>query len=199
MDTFLLVSTVALWGALLFLGFALLGTLRALGVLSWRLAQLEATTPRRVNRDGLRVGTQAPAFTLPSVQGANMALHDYAGRKTLLVFLKAGCGPCRQLVPELNRLQRRNGLAVIAVNNGGLGAAQQWARETGASFPVLAEEGGDISRRYAVFAVPFAFFIDERGVIRGKGHVKTGQDVGYVLDGTRASEAAVPAEAKEAS
>ena len=47
MNPWWLVSYVALWLVVLFLGFLLLGALRALGLLRWRLEQLEATTPSR--------------------------------------------------------------------------------------------------------------------------------------------------------
>src|SRR5437773_12135935 len=62
-----LLSIVVLWIVVLFLAFLLLGTLRALGLLSWRLEQLEATTPKRLGRDGLKPGKKAPDFTLPCV------------------------------------------------------------------------------------------------------------------------------------
>jgi len=60
MNTWILISNVALWAGGLVLGFLLLGTLRTLGRVSWRLEQLEATTPTRVGRDGLKVGQKAP-------------------------------------------------------------------------------------------------------------------------------------------
>src|SRR6516162_9497588 len=104
MNNFLLVSNIILWLASGFLGFLLLGTLRSLGLLSWRLEQLEATTPKRLGRDGLKPGKRAPDFTLPSVDGNEVALHDFRGRKVLLVFTQSGCAPCKAIVPELNRL-----------------------------------------------------------------------------------------------
>jgi hypothetical protein len=61
-----LLSYVILWLALLFLGFLLLGALRALALLRWRLEQLEAITPTRIGRGGLKPGKKAPDFTLPS-------------------------------------------------------------------------------------------------------------------------------------
>ena len=92
MDTILLVSSILLWIALLGVGFLLLGTLRAMGLLSWRLEQLEATTPSRLGRSGLKVGKKAPDFTLPSVANGDRALHDFAGRKVLLVLTQSAPG-----------------------------------------------------------------------------------------------------------
>ena len=103
METILLISSLVLWVVVLFLAFLLLGTLRAMGLLSWRLEQLEATTPKRLNRDGLKVGKKAPDFTLPGAAGGEVSLHDFAGRKVLLVFTQAGCSHCNSIVPELNR------------------------------------------------------------------------------------------------
>jgi hypothetical protein len=59
-----------LWVVVLFLGFLLLGALRAVALLRWRLEQLEATTPSRLGRSGLRIGKKAPDFTLPGISGA---------------------------------------------------------------------------------------------------------------------------------
>jgi methylamine dehydrogenase accessory protein MauD len=181
MNTLLLISTVVLWLLVLFLGFLLLGTLRALGLLSWRLEQLEATTPSRLGRDGLKIGKKAPDFSLPSATGSDVALHDFAGCRVLLVFTQSGCGPCHDIVPELNRIHRKDEVCVVAVNNGGLEAARKLIQETKASFPVLAQEQFSLSKRYQVFATPFAFLIDEKGIITSKGIVGSKQHLGYVL------------------
>src|SRR5437764_13617586 len=104
MDMFWLASNIALWALGLFLGFLLLGTLRGLGLLRWRLEQLEATTPNRLGRSGLKPGKKAPDFTLRSMTGAEVSLHDFAGRRILLVFTQAGCGPCARILHELSRV-----------------------------------------------------------------------------------------------
>ncbi len=69
MNIFWISCIGTLWLVVLLLGFLLLGTLRSLGLLSWRLEQLEATTPKRLGRDGLKPGKRAPDFTLPGVEG----------------------------------------------------------------------------------------------------------------------------------
>ena len=184
MSPFWFVSLVILWAVVLFLGFLLLGTLRAWGVLNWRLEQLEATTPKRLGRDGLKPGKRAPDFTLPSGEGNEVSLHDFAGRKVLLVFTQSGCSPCKAVVPELNRLERGE-TQVLVVNNGDPEATRKWSTEVGARFPVLAQDKLSISKKYEVFATPFAFLIDAKGVIVSKGIINNRQHIRYVLSATR--------------
>jgi methylamine dehydrogenase accessory protein MauD len=183
MTSALLIATCILWLAVLFLGFLLLGTLRSVGLLGWRLAELEATTPRRPGREGLKPGRRAPDFTLPGADGREVALRDFAGREVLLVFTQSGCSPCRKIVPELNRLVKSTGSQVVVVNNGDPEATRNWSAEVGASFPVLAQDHFAVSRRYEVFATPFAFLIDEKGVIASKGIIHSRQHIRFVLAG----------------
>jgi methylamine dehydrogenase accessory protein MauD len=199
MSTFLLVSSIALWLAVLFLGFLLLGALRALGILKWQLEQLQATTPSRLGRDGLRLGKKAPDFTLrcsnpkpgfskkPGSYPA-LSLHDFSGRKVLLVFTQSGCSPCKAIVPELNRLAQRGGHQVLVVNNADPEKTRAWARDVEACFPVLAQENYAISKRFQVFATPFAFLIDEQGIITSKGLAGSRQHLNFVLSGAGKQE-----------
>src|SRR6516162_1547839 len=137
MNPWWLVSYFALWLIVLLLGFLLLGALRALGLLRWRLEQLEATTPSRMGRGGLKPGKKAPDFTLPSIAGHEVSLHDFAGRKVFLVFTQSGCKPCHRIVPELNKLQRGGDVQVLVVNNGEMEATRKWADEAQVRAPVL--------------------------------------------------------------
>jgi methylamine dehydrogenase accessory protein MauD len=178
-----LVSYLALWLVVLFLGFLLLGALRALGLMRWRLEQLEATTPSRRGRSGLKLGKQAPDFTLPCVAGGEASLHDFAGRRVLLVFTQSGCQPCHHIVPDLNKLQRRAAVQVLVVHNGEPETTRQWADETQVCFPVLVQQQFSVSKRYEMYTTPFAFVIDERGAIAAKGIINNGQHLGFLLAG----------------
>jgi methylamine dehydrogenase accessory protein MauD len=182
------VSSIGLWLIVLPLGFLLLGALRSQALLRWRLDQLKATTPRRIGRDGLKLGTRAPDFHLPSVSGPEIALRDFAGRRVLLAFTQDGCAPCHKVLPELDRLHR-DGLSVLVVNNGGPEATRRWAAGAGVRVPVLVQEKFELSRRYEAFATPFAFLIDERGVIASKGLINNRQHIEFVLSGASGKEA----------
>src|SRR5262245_4678285 len=113
---------LALGGVALGLAFLLVGALRALRVWGWRLEQLEVTLSGRL---GLPPGRKAPAFSLPSVQGTRVALKRFAGRRVLLLFTRANDHPWKELLPELNRLQRQGALQVLLVETGGPEAAKQ--------------------------------------------------------------------------
>jgi methylamine dehydrogenase accessory protein MauD len=183
MSQILSFSVITLWGVVLLLGFLLLGTLRALGVVRWQLEQLQATTPSRIGRDGIKLGAKAPPFTLATVSGGEGSLRDFLGRRVLLVFTQSGCGPCHDIVPELNRVRDRGEHQVVVVNNGDPDGTRRWAAEVRARFPVFIQEKFVLSRRYEVFATPFAFVIDEAGAVTSKGIVGTREHLGYVLKG----------------
>jgi peroxiredoxin len=96
-------------------GWVLWHLLRKYGEVLLRLRSLESGKPdqsyRRTSAPGhgrqLTVGSSAPNFVLPSVNGRNLTLADLtsAGKPTLLVFADADCPPCRALLPRLSQWQ----------------------------------------------------------------------------------------------
>jgi methylamine dehydrogenase accessory protein MauD len=196
MNPFWIASNLVLWFVVLLLAFLLLGTLRILGRVRWRLQQLEATTPTRLGRRGLKRGTKAPDFVLPSIDGNEVSLKSFAGRTILLVFTQARCAPCSRIVPELNKLHEVGDVVVLVVNNGDLESTQAWARAVGARFSVLVQDGWSVSRRYEVFATPFAFLVNEQGVICSKGIVSEREHLGFVLSSSIAEAESEHAESE---
>jgi methylamine dehydrogenase accessory protein MauD len=176
-----LVSQIASWLALLSLGLLLLGALRNVATLSWRLDQLEATTPSKINRNGLKPGVKAPEFTLPDTDGNQVSLQAFAGRKVLLTFTQSGCRPCQAVMPALAKLQKSGEIQVVVVNNGGGSSTRDWARQQGVTIPVLVQERYELSKRYEAYATPFAFVIDERGVVVSRGLVSSARQISFVL------------------
>jgi methylamine dehydrogenase accessory protein MauD len=201
MSTFGLVSNLVLWVVVILLSFLLLGALRGLALLRWQMEQLMATVPSRLGRSGLRPGKKAPDFNLPTISGNEVSLHHYANRKLLLVFMKPGCGPCHRIVPELNRLYHAGDVQVLVIQHGDIEAVQRWTEEHRPDFSVALQEDLNLSKRYEIFATPFAFLIDEHAVIVARGIVSTKQYLGFVLTraGHNENEADREAESSGAS
>src|SRR6202043_1773850 len=88
-----------------------------LGALSWRLWVERAALRRDLEQlrratsalpPGLPVGTPAPEFELPDLNGEKVSLAQLRSRglPVLLTFVRPTCGPCALLFPELARWQR---------------------------------------------------------------------------------------------
>jgi peroxiredoxin len=120
----------------------------------------------KLDRSGLKAGTPAPSFRLPGLDGGELALEDYRGRRVLLVFSDPECRPCMQLAPALERLHRnREDLAVLMVSRRDPEANRQKVAALGLTFPLGLQKSWEISRLYGIFATPVAYLIDEQGVI----------------------------------
>jgi methylamine dehydrogenase accessory protein MauD len=188
METALIASNVVLWLVVIILGFLLFASFRQIGILSWRLEQLAATTPSRIERNGLKPGTKAPDFSLTDTSGREHSLQDYRGRTMLLVFTEPGCGSCSTLAPDLNKFVEKDALAVLAVSNADPEANRRWREEVAAKFPVLSQEHWSVSKKYQTFATPFAFLVDEEGVIRAQGIVNNRQHLALLFASAKRSK-----------
>jgi methylamine dehydrogenase accessory protein MauD len=187
MTTPFLISYLILWLLAIGVGFLLLGTLRSLGRLQWRFDELQATRPVRKGREGLPPGKPAPDFTLPDVSGREVSLNEFRGRPVLLVFTQSGCGPCHAIAPELNRLHAAGEHRVLVVNNGEPHESQAWAEEIEARFSIVTQDAWSLSKTYQVFATPYAFLVDEQGVIAAKGLASSPQYLRYLFEAAQQS------------
>jgi peroxiredoxin len=120
----------------------------------------------RLKRSGLKAGTPVPGFRLPRLEGGEVTLEEYRGRRVLLIFSDPQCGPCDQLAPHLEQLHReRHDLQVLMVSRRGAETNRQKVAELGLTFPVALQKNWEISLLYAMFATPIGYLIDKRGAI----------------------------------
>jgi peroxiredoxin len=121
----------------------------------------------KIKRDGLKPGTQAPEFRLPRLDGhGELSLQDFRGRRLLLVFSSPHCGPCNTLAPELEKFHREHrDVEVVMISKGEPKENRAKVKEYWLTFPIVLQQQWEISRRYAMFATPIAYFIDEQGII----------------------------------
>ena len=121
----------------------------------------------KINRSGLKAGTPAPDFRLPRLDGqGDLGLADLRGRRVLLVFSSPECGPCNMLAPQLEKFHREHPeMELVMVSKGEPKQNRAKVKEHGLTFPIVLQQQWEISRRYAMFATPIAYLIDENGMI----------------------------------
>jgi peroxiredoxin len=123
----------------------------------------------KLNRNGLAPGTPAPPFRLPRLDGGELSLEEYRGRKVLLVFTDPKCGPCDQLAPQLEREYRGSGqVQVIMVSRGDAAANREKVAQHGVTFPVVLQRQWEISREYGTFGTPAGCLIDAHGLVEAE-------------------------------
>jgi peroxiredoxin len=120
----------------------------------------------RLNRNGLKAGAAAPDFRLPRIDGGELSLTDFRGRRILLVFSDPDCGPCDELAPRLQETHvDRPDLQVLVVSRRDLEANRAKAGALGLTFPIALQKQWEISLLYAKFATPIGYLIDEQGIL----------------------------------
>ena len=120
----------------------------------------------RLNRNGLKAGTEAPDFRLPRIDGGELSPADFRGERVMLVFSDPDCGPCDELAPKLQEIHlQRPDVQVLVVSRRDVEANRAKAAKLGLTFPIVLQKQWEISLKYAKFATPIAYLIDEQGIL----------------------------------
>lgn len=119
---------------------------------------------------GLKTGTKAPDFSLQTLDGENVKLSDYEGKKVVLNFWATWCKPCREEMPDLQTIYSENNeeIVILAVNMDAHNDVKGFTDSYAVTFPVLLDVEDKVSRIYQVISLPTTYFIDEKGDIAQK-------------------------------
>lgn len=126
------------------------------------------------------VGKEASDFELKDMKGNTVKLSHYKGKKVYLKFWATWCGPCRQSMPELNKLveEKDRDFEILTIMAPGLQGEKteeefvKWFdQQDYKSVPVLYNPDGSAFADYQVRSIPTEVFIDSHGKI---GHVQLG-------------------------
>ena len=122
----------------------------------------------------------APDFTLRTMNGPNLRLAEQRGRVVMVNFWATWCGPCRQEMPQLDRLYQKyksSGFVLLGVNvDDDVRKAADVAGKLGVSFPVLLDTDKAVSKLYDLSTMPSTVLIDRDGKVR---YVHRGYLTGY--------------------
>jgi len=119
--------------------------------------------------EGLEIGSPAPAFKLPDLNGREVSLDQYKGKLVLLDFWATWCGPCRKTMPVIENIQKeyRGNVVLLAVNlQESRDEVRKYVREYNINSQVLLDEEGSVGQIYGARAIPMYVLIDKAGIVR---------------------------------
>lgn len=117
------------------------------------------------------VGSLAPDFTLPTVDGQTITLSDYtaAGTPVVLNFWATWCPPCRVEMPYFQSAAALHAgdVAILGLNQAESAAViAAYAGDRGLTYPLLVDEDMKVNNLYGVLNLPTTVFIDHNGIVR---------------------------------
>lgn len=120
------------------------------------------------------VGQLAPAITGTLVSGSDpVDLERLTGRVIILDFWATWCGPCRMVMPQLDRLHQRHhgrGLTILGISDQPTSVLRAHLQRSPVHY-TIAGDGGPTLRRYRVRGIPTLVVIDKGGKVR---HISSG-------------------------
>lgn len=123
-----------------------------------------------INQNSVKL--KAKDFKLKDLNGKELSLSDLRGKKVFLNFWATWCPPCRNELPEIEKLYqetKNSDLVVVAVEIGEpLSTVKPFIDQNKYNFKVLLDSDQNVATEYGISAIPTSFFIDKKGSIVSK-------------------------------
>ena len=111
----------------------------------------------------------APAISGDDVRRPGVPVTLPEGRPVIVNFLASWCGPCREELPELEKVSGT--VAVVGVDvKDNRDKAVDLLDDTGVTFPVAYDPQEEVAGRYRLTGMPTTVFVDARGRVVGRIH-----------------------------
>lgn len=140
----------------------------AIAVLVFAIALFAQSAP------ALEPGAKVPNFTLLNMQDEKVSLQDFKGQIVILNFWATWCPPCRQEMPEFNKMDaelRKSGEAVLLTINLTDGQREtkakvsQFMASNKYGFRVLLDSEGKAASIFNIRGIPTTVIIDRNGAL----------------------------------
>ncbi|MGN6507272.1 MAG: TlpA family protein disulfide reductase [Tepidisphaeraceae bacterium] len=163
--------------------FTWLGLIVALIVFVKAWGTRPATHPTTEMPNGW-IGTAAPDFTLPLVDGGVLKLSSLKGQVVVLDFWAVWCPPCVEELPRVAQITSKyadKGVHFYAINmTESPDAVRAFLRSKNIDAPVALAKGSNVTETYGIQYIPLTVVIDANGIIRHLDNISP-SDVETVL------------------
>ncbi len=141
------------------------------GYWMWRNAErAPAAAPSREGRPQAQ-SEALPDFTAVDLEGRTWRLSDLKGRPVAINFWATWCPPCREELPELQRLAQKyeqDGLVVLLVNvDEPEAVVSDYLQEQGIELPCVLDRG-ELVRQFRVTGLPTTVLVTPEGTLGGR-------------------------------
>ena len=132
---------------------------------------------------GMPVGTSAPPFALPGVDGNIHSLQSFADAELLVVVFTCNHCPyaiaCEDRLIALQSDYQDKGVQLVAINpndavgypDDSFGKMKERAQAKGFNFPYLRDESQEVARAYDAVCTPDFFGFDANGKLQYRGRL----------------------------
>jgi peroxiredoxin len=136
------------------------------------LALFLSACGKEAPKANINIGSIAPTFqTFRADGGAEHFPAAYFGKPLVVRFWADWCKYCEGEMKAIETVYQANKgkLQVLAINAGQDKATiNAFIKKIGVTYPALLDENSAIARSYGVVGLPTTFFIDSKGIVRGK-------------------------------
>lgn len=123
------------------------------------------------DQTGIALGDRAPDFKVQTMDGEEVNLSDYKGKKVFLNFWATWCPPCKAEMPHMQAFyeEQPEDVEILAVNlEESTEKAADFAKQYELTFPILMDADGTVAETYEVYTIPTTYVLNEDGTVHQK-------------------------------
>lgn len=128
----------------------------------------QASGDTEENEDEIKYNEQNN-FTLIDLEGNEVSLSDYQGKKVFLNFWATWCPPCKGEMPDMEVLHNEideSEVVILAINLGDEERLiKRFIEGEEFTFKVLQDRENAVAAQYMISSIPISYLIDENGEI----------------------------------
>ena len=147
-------------------------------VLGDNLAVTESTVSKEENNSNSESNATSeevpldPDFTVYDINGNEIKLSDFIGKKVIVNFWASWCGPCKNEMPDFQKAYEKYGndivFMMVNMTDGSretVDSAKSFIDKSGYTFPIYFDKDESALYAYYVYSIPATYFISSDGTL----------------------------------